>query len=163
MAAVKRSPAKAKPVARKAPRQAVKPAAKQAKSAAPVPKSRVKSGGFAASLNALYAAALAYPGAHEDHPWGETVIKVKGKIFLFAGSTEEGGLYAGFKLPASSGAALVFPFASPMGYGLAKSGWIYTRFGPREQVPMPLLIEWLDESYRAVAPKTLVKTLPPAR
>jgi hypothetical protein len=31
----------------------------------------------------LKAAALAYPEAWEDHPWGETVVKVRAKIFLF--------------------------------------------------------------------------------
>ena len=27
--------------------------------------------------------ALSYPGTDEHHPWGETAIKVKGKVFLF--------------------------------------------------------------------------------
>jgi hypothetical protein len=29
--------------------------------------------------------ALGYPGAWEDHPWGETVAKVKTKVFVFFG------------------------------------------------------------------------------
>ena len=29
----------------------------------------------------------------------------------------------------------------------------------RDEVPVDLLEEWIDESYRAVAPKTLVKQL----
>ena len=33
----------------------------------------------------LRAAALAYPEAYEDHPWGETVVKVRGKVFVFFG------------------------------------------------------------------------------
>ena len=34
---------------------------------------------------ALRKFALTFPGSHEDHPWGETVVKVKGKIFVFLG------------------------------------------------------------------------------
>lgn len=33
--------------------------------------------------------ALDYPGAHEDFPWGERVVKVKGKVFLFLGGKDE--------------------------------------------------------------------------
>jgi CheY-like chemotaxis protein len=52
------------------------------------------------------------------------------------------------------------PFAKPTGYGLGKSGWVSTSFDDGDQDPVPLLLEWIDESYRAVAPKRLVKTLP---
>jgi len=27
--------------------------------------------------------ALSFPGAYAEHPWGQTVIKVKRKVFLF--------------------------------------------------------------------------------
>ncbi|MGH2727412.1 MAG: MmcQ/YjbR family DNA-binding protein, partial [Actinomycetota bacterium] len=30
--------------------------------------------------------ALSLPEAYEDHPWGENVAKVKGKVFVFLGS-----------------------------------------------------------------------------
>ena len=30
--------------------------------------------------------ALSYPGAHEEFPWGERVVKVKGKVFVFLGA-----------------------------------------------------------------------------
>jgi hypothetical protein len=33
------------------------------------------------------------------------------------------------------------------------------RFAPREKPPLPLLKQWIDESYRAVAPKKLVDAL----
>lgn len=105
-------------------------------------------------------AALAYPEAHEDHPWGETVVKVKKKVFIFLGSSTEGGFGCSVKLPHSSEAALAtFPFCEPTGYGLGKAGWVSARFKKTDKIPVPLLLEWLDESYRAVAPKTLVKAL----
>jgi plasmid replication initiation protein len=49
-------------------------------------------------------------------------------------------------------------FAEPSGYGLGKSGWVTAVFDGND-VPGELLVEWLDESYRAVAPKRLVKQL----
>ena len=33
----------------------------------------------------LLSFALAFPGASLDHPWGEEVAKVNGKIFVFLG------------------------------------------------------------------------------
>ena len=101
--------------------------------------------------------ALAYPGATEEFPWGERVAKVKGKVFVFLGRDEPLGISV--KLPRSRLMALSLPFASPTGYGLGKSGWITAQFGPRDKPPMDVLKAWIDESYRAVAPKTLLKQL----
>jgi predicted DNA-binding protein (MmcQ/YjbR family) len=108
---------------------------------------------------ALRAHALSYPEAREDFPWGERVIKVRAKVFVFLGRPEGGGLGLSVKLPGSATLALDLPFASPTGYGLGKSGWVTARFGPREKPPLALLKQWIDESYRAVAPKRLVGAL----
>jgi len=106
----------------------------------------------------LRAHALSYPEASEDFPWGERVVKVRGKVFVFLGRPEE-GLSVSVKLPGSATIALDLPFASPSGYGLGKSGWVTARFSPREKPPVELLKRWVDESYRAVAPKRLVAQL----
>lgn len=103
--------------------------------------------------------AMDYPGAYEEFPWGHTAIKVKGKAFLFMG-TERDELSLTVKLPQSSIGALMLPFAAPTGYGLGKSGWITARFAGGEQVPVPILRGWLDESYRAIAPKKLIAQVP---
>ncbi|MFO0668994.1 MAG: MmcQ/YjbR family DNA-binding protein [Polyangiaceae bacterium] len=108
---------------------------------------------------ALRAIALAYPEAHEDFPWGERVIKVRGKIFVFMGLTEDGALSLTTKLPHSRDIVLTLPFAKPTAYGLGKSGWVSARLAPRDLPPTELLAEWIDESYRAVAPVTLVRRL----
>ena len=71
----------------------------------------------------LRTAALGYPEAYEDHPWGDTVYKVKGKIFTFLGATAE-GFGISVKLPLSNSVALMLPFVEPTGYGLGKSGWV---------------------------------------
>ena len=102
--------------------------------------------------------ALTYPEAWEDHPWEETVVKVRKKIFVFTGM-HNGLLNCTVKLPESNDEALHYEFAARSGYGLGKSGWITANFAPGIDVPVDLLEEWIDESYRAIAPKTLVKQL----
>ncbi len=108
----------------------------------------------------LRAAALTYPEVHEDFPWGHSAFKVaKKKVFCFL-VLEPKGLSLSCKLPLSSDMALMLPFAEPTGYGLGKSGWVSAAFEPSgKSPPVALLKEWLDESYRALAPKKLLKVL----
>ena len=106
---------------------------------------------------ALRAHALSYPDAKEDFPWGERVVKVRGKVFLFLGKGES--LSLSVKLPGSANVALGLPFTSPTAYGLGKSGWITARFEKRDKPPLEMLRHWIDESYRAVAPKRLAASL----
>ena len=107
---------------------------------------------------ALRDAGLGYPEVTEEFPWGHRTLKVKGKAFVFLTLTGE-GLSMSMKLPQSNGAALMLPFAQPTGYGLGKSGWVSASFGARDTPPLEMLRQWLDESYRAVAPKKLVAQL----
>jgi len=102
--------------------------------------------------------ALGFPEAYEDFPWGERVAKVNGKVFVFLGMDGE-DLGLSVKLPQSGMLALGLPFASPTGYGLGKAGWVTAKFGKRKKAPVDLLRSWIDESYRAVAPKKLVARL----
>ena len=113
---------------------------------------------FAKPVAALRKAALAYPETAEDHPWGECAFKVKGKVFLFL-SEGEAGLSLSLKLPRSADFALDLPFAKPTGYGLGRSGWVTATFGPGETIPLPLLLDWLEESFCAVAPKRVAAAL----
>ena len=104
--------------------------------------------------------AMTFPEATEDHPWGHRAIKVKGKSFLFLGGEKETKeLSLSVKLPSSRDMAADLPFAEPTGYGLGKSGWV--SFTPSDdEIPLiEHLKEWIDESYRAQAPKKLVKEL----
>lgn len=119
-----------------------------------------KAGGALSKAGAaLRKRALAYPEAVEDFPWGESAFKVRGKVFLFLHRDGE-GLSFSMKLPDSADAARMLPFAEPAGYGLGRSGWITARFGPKDAPPLDLLLEWLEESYRAIAPKKLSALLP---
>ena len=107
---------------------------------------------------ALRKCALAYPGATEDFPWGESAFKVNGKVFLFLHQADD-RLSLSVKLPESGAVALALPFAEPTGYGLGKSGWVTARFAPGDDVPVGMLTGWVDESFRAVAPRRVVAQL----
>src|SRR6476620_5271248 len=85
---------------------------------------------------ALRAFALRFPGAREEFPWGDRVVKVGKKVFVFMGTTEDGGFGLSVKLPASGPMALLLPFATPTGYGLGKSGWVSARFAPSDAPPV---------------------------
>lgn len=108
--------------------------------------------------DALRSFAFGLPEAWEDHPWGESVAKVGKKVFVFFGSTDDEGPF-GFsvKLPLSNDEALSLPFTVPTGYGLDRGHWVTVR--PPKDVPLDLLIGWIEESYRTVAPKALVAQL----
>jgi predicted DNA-binding protein (MmcQ/YjbR family) len=116
---------------------------------------------LAKAESALRKIALAFPEATEDFPWGHSAIKVKGKAFLFLsnGKNPDGAFSLSLKLPLSGKLALSLPFASPTEYGLGKSGWVTSRFHVGDDVPTDMLAEWVDESYRAIAPKRLVAQL----
>lgn len=107
---------------------------------------------------ALRAHAASYPETKEDFPWGESAFKVKGKVFLFMRAHSE-GLGLSVKLPISNERALANSFAEPTGYGLGKSGWVSASFGPTERVPIDQIKAWIDESFRAVAPKKVLALL----
>ena len=107
---------------------------------------------------ALRKIALSYPETYEEFPWGERAVKVNKKVFLFM-RADATGIGLSTKLPHSGLNALLLPFAEPTHYGLGKSGWVSASFGPEQEVPVDMLAEWIDESYRAVAPKKLVNSL----
>lgn len=121
------------------------------------PKPRPKNA-LAAAEDALREVMLSYPEATEDFPWGHRAGKVKGKMFLIL-ALEADGLHVTTKLPQSNEAALMMPFCTPTGYGLGKSGWVTSLFQSGDDVPVALLTRWVDESFRAVAPKKLVERL----
>ncbi len=106
----------------------------------------------------LRAIAMKYPEVHEDFPWGERAIKVKGKAFIFMRADDD-ELSLSVKLPRSRDMAVDLPFAEPTHYGLGKHGWVTASFKKSAKPPMDLLKAWIDESFRAVAPKKIVAGL----
>lgn len=100
--------------------------------------------------------ALSLPGASVDHPWGEDVARVGGKIFVFLGSGQSRRMTV--KLDESHGHALSIEGAELTGYGLGKAGWVTVPLRA-PGVSVDLLRDWVEESYRIVAPKRLVAKL----
>ena len=106
--------------------------------------------------------ALSFPKAFEDFPWGVPVVKVATRsqwppLFLWLGErdAESPGVYV--KLTDSYDQAVAIAGAFPTTIsGVGQWG--------RLTVPLPvsdvdLLFDWVDESYRNVAPKRLVALL----
>ena len=100
--------------------------------------------------------ALSLPEAFEDQPWGEDVVKVRGKIFVFLGPQRSRRMTV--KLAESHAHALAIDGAEPTGYGLGKAGWVTVPLRA-PGVSLDVLRDWVEESYRIVAPKRLVAEL----
>lgn len=117
--------------------------------------------------------ALALPAAAEDAPWGETVIKVRrkdgappwrrggdgvhGPMFLWLGQRSANAPVVAVKLAGSYEAAVALAQAAPTTMsGLGQWGWLTVPLAP---VDVPLLCDWIEESYRGVAPRRLVDEL----
>lgn len=104
--------------------------------------------------------ALNYPEAVLQHPWGHDAVKVRGKMFAAFGGAESPKAFSmTMKLPVSSEMALTLAWAEPTGFGLGKSGWVTARLTAGSDVELDTMKGWIDQSYRAVAPKALVKPL----
>ncbi len=105
--------------------------------------------------------ALTFPEAVLEHPWGHDAVKVRGKMFATFGGKE--GDHREFsmtvKLPVSAEMALTLPWVEKTGYGLGKSGWVTARVTAAKDLDFETMKGWIDQSYRAVAPTRLVKSL----
>lgn len=114
-------------------------------------------GGAAAMIGRLREWGLQrFPGAHLKSPWpGHLDLAVKDKTFAYLSAPgDPPGLSV--KLPLSRSLALQLPDSQPTPYGLGKSGWVSMSFENHEPPPQAQLEQWLDESYRAQAPKKLL-------
>ena len=109
-----------------------------------------------AVLKKLRAFGLGYPGAHSKSPWpGHDDLAVKNKTFAYL-SAEGEPFSLSVKLPFTAYEALKLPYASPTAYGLGKSGWVTLTPNGAALPPLAQLQSWIDESYRAQAPRKLV-------
>ena len=110
----------------------------------------------------LRAFALSLPEAFEDHPWGEDVVKVRGKVFVFLGTAGSAHPRMTVKLDESHEQALMVMGSKPTGYGLGRSGWVTVPFRDTTP-PVAVLCDWVEESFRRVAPGYLIEQLDRAR
>lgn len=112
-----------------------------------------------AVVEQLRAWGLTLPGAHRKSPWPDhDDLAVKDKTFAYLpGKGKEFSLSV--KLPYTGYEALQLPWATPTAYGLGKSGWV-SFSPPADEIPtLDDLKAWVEESYRAQAPKKLVSEL----
>ena len=111
-----------------------------------------------AAMEHLRAFGLEYPGAHIKSPWpGHLDLAVNGKTFAYM-SIKGDPFSLGVKLPFTGAEARERPWATPTPYGLGKSGWT-TFTPPDDEIDLSLFEQWIDESYRAQAPKKLIKLI----
>jgi predicted DNA-binding protein (MmcQ/YjbR family) len=111
-----------------------------------------------ALLRELREFGLRYPGAHTKSPWpGHCDLAVRDKTFAYL-SVEGDPFSISCKLPRSAPSALKLPYTKPTGYGLGKSGWVSAE-PSADQASIDLFKAWIDESYRAQAPKKLIAML----
>jgi predicted DNA-binding protein (MmcQ/YjbR family) len=114
-----------------------------------------KSSELMASLTSF---ALGLPGAWADNPWGDSVVKVGKKIFVFLGeNADDAGITV--KVPESRDHAMSFAGAMPTGYGLGKAGWVTIPVVGLGDDDAEVLHDFVEESYRTIAPKKLIKEL----
>jgi predicted DNA-binding protein (MmcQ/YjbR family) len=111
----------------------------------------------AGARDKVLAFALSLPGTAVDRPWeDEEVVKVNGRIFVFLGPP--GSRRLSVKLAESHAHALAIDGAQRTGYGLGRAGWVTVPFRAGG-VSVAVLRDWVEESYRIRAPKTLVAKL----
>ncbi|HEX3447572.1 MAG TPA: MmcQ/YjbR family DNA-binding protein [Isosphaeraceae bacterium] len=92
----------------------------------------------------------AKPDAVEDHPWGETVFKIGGKVFAFLGSPDHGG--AGMKVaPDQIDGLLALPFVRRSPY-IGRYGWLAITIADDDA--LALAQELIDTSYEMIASKS---------
>lgn len=113
----------------------------------------------AAAVKALRAFGLKFPQTGLKSPWpGHLDVAVRDKTFAYL-SLEGEPFRISCKLPHSNALALALPFTEPAPYGLGRSGWVTAKVPDGAPIPLELFKAWIEESYRAQAPKKLVATL----
>lgn len=113
--------------------------------------------------------ALGFPLAIEDFPWGEAVVKIDspprrrasglvwGPMFAWLGQRDAPVPAVSVKLRRSYDEAVAVGGATPMTYsGLGQWGWLTV---PLADADLRLVRDWVEESYRIVAPKKILAEL----
>lgn len=109
------------------------------------------------SRAALLQHCLSKPGAWEDSPWGDPVVKVGAKIFAFVGAATV-GVKCGLTRDEADEWLRRYPDdARPMAY-IGRSGWNTLDVGGA--IADDEILEAIDESYRAVVAKLPKKDRP---
>jgi len=102
--------------------------------------------------------ALSLPEAWFDTPWDESrVTKVRKQIFAFYGNQDAPSI--GVRLTESLEEAMNLPGASAMSYGMGEDGWTNIPIPGLDDGTTDMLHRFIEESFRSIAPKSLVEQL----
>lgn len=105
--------------------------------------------------SALRDHALTFPETTEGSSCVNRAFKVRKKNFLFVGEKEDGSCKVMLKLGPSLGEA----GGLDEGVDLGSNGWTTIRFAAADRPDLDRLRRWVDESYRLLAPKSLIRLL----
>ena len=108
--------------------------------------------------------ALSLPGATEGSSCNKAAFKAGSKNFFFLGERsgpEAGAFTTMLKLTAADSLeeAGKLSDSEPDNFSLGNNGWLSGYFSKGEGPPAKLFEAWIEESYRALAPKKLIAQL----
>lgn len=103
--------------------------------------------------------ASSYPEVNESPSCVNRSFKAGKKSFLFLGEKPDGMLRLMVKLDNGIDTAQAVAKENPDGWKVGGPGWITGNFTEEMAPPLDTLTAWIDESYRLLAPKTLVAQL----
>jgi predicted DNA-binding protein (MmcQ/YjbR family) len=106
--------------------------------------------GKASYSRVLYDHCQAKPDAVEDHPWGETVFKVKGRVFAFLGRGDSSGVTV--KVTPEERDMLLQNDSIEVARYVGRYGWLSVRIGDDETLELALGL--IDDSYDLIASKS---------
>ncbi|MEL7157602.1 MAG: MmcQ/YjbR family DNA-binding protein [Actinomycetota bacterium] len=108
-------------------------------------------------VRALRAHALSFPEVHEGTSCVNRAFKARTKNFLFLGEKEdEYRIMLRLENSVAEARKLV---ADHDRWTIGNTKWVTMLFGPDEAPPSGLVERWIEESYRTLAPKKLVREL----
>lgn len=107
----------------------------------------------------LQAHAMTFPEVSESPSCVNRSFKARSKGFMFLGEKETGMLRLMVKLGSGVESAKTVAKGNPDGWSVKGPGWITGNFTDDEAPPLDVMTAWINESYRLLAPKTLVSEL----
>lgn len=110
-------------------------------------------------MQALRGIAFRYPEVEEAASCNNRAFKARKKSFLFMGMDDDTWnvrIKLGDSIPEAEGLAKTHLD----NYDVGSHGWTKVTFPHDQSPPDGLMERWIDESFRLLVPKTLVKTLP---
>jgi predicted DNA-binding protein (MmcQ/YjbR family) len=95
----------------------------------------------------LYEHCKAKPDAVEDHPWGETVFKIRGRVFAFLGRGDSSGVTVKAP-PEDIDLLLAQPSITKARY-VGRYGWVSVKIENDEMLKLALGL--IDDSYDLIS------------